>query len=309
MGTLSTILITAPLAFIAGWLLCKALFIQLEAVRSTAAPALPEVRSRSTATPSVENSEPSSTAIASTTIDAFSIRPADSKTANATLENEVQLLREAVAEREHQLQELHIRLAETAAPPEETAINVDTIRNIKISKEMREMQQRISDGQHEIARLRHETITAEKRLDAAGRRFSLWRLRFKPIIRLVRQQRMIINELRDEMRQQDQERVIATTGQNPAANVPPPVEVRQQIDSLRTVRGIGPAVEKKLNAQGIFRLQQLAELSSEDLLSLGHQVGLSDKQLKKNTWVQQARELLGLQTSNDGVSNATAVTT
>jgi predicted flap endonuclease-1-like 5' DNA nuclease len=304
---LSTILITAPLAFIVGWVVCKSVFNQLRQNRSTSVINTAEIK-----TATSQPNQPVATQDAAA-IGALSKQLTASMTASDALRNEVQLLKEAVAEREHRLRELSFRLAETATPPEETATDVDTIRNIKIGKEMREQQQRIADNQHDLARLTRELIAAENRLDGAGSRFKLWRNRVKPIVRRVRQQRMIISELREELRQRDRENegerenadMAPATALTTQPATPPPVEVQLPADNLRVVRGIGPAMQKKLNEQGVYRLQQLADFDHEELQKISRQLGLSEKQLRKNTWIRQARELLG-QPINDDTTAAQA---
>lgn len=288
MGTiLSTILITAPLAFLAGWLVCKALFEQLRATapRQTMPQPAPEQPQR-TATQAPLTAGKADLQIMLKEL-------ATARTEKKVLANEVMALKEAIAERDHQLQDLSERLADASMPPEAIATDPNTINNIKISKEIRELQQRITNHQQQISELRHENISADKRLDGAARRFSLWRQRVRPLVKRIRQQHAIISELREELSTCDRPEQATATDQQPAAT-PPAVEPQQTANNLRDVRGVGPAIEKKLQAEGIYSLQQLAELSPGELTRLGKKLGVSSKQMEKNNWTRQARELLGL---------------
>lgn len=59
------------------------------------------------------------------------------------------------------------------------------------------------DRDAQIAELQQQLDKAEARILKARRSFRMWRERIRPIARQFRQQRMIISELRDELRRRD----------------------------------------------------------------------------------------------------------
>ena len=61
-------------------------------------------------------------------------------------------------------------------------------------------------------------------------------------------------------------------------------------DNLKKLSGIGPALEKKMNAAGITTFSQLAALTEEDIARLEGELNLPGRFAKEN-WVEQAREL------------------
>jgi hypothetical protein len=67
-----------------------------------------------------------------------------------------------------------------------------------------------------------------------------------------------------------------------------------------------------MQAKGIYRFQQLAELTSEQLLALGKTLGVSRKLMLKNDWPEQARKLLQLpdyqRSTNAAAANSKAET-
>ena len=69
-----------------------------------------------------------------------------------------------------------------------------------------------------------------------------------------------------------------------------------QIDykDLETLKGIGPALRRKLNDKGVYRLKQLADMDEGQLLELGKSVGVGKKQIRKQAWASQARAQLGI---------------
>jgi predicted flap endonuclease-1-like 5' DNA nuclease len=308
---LSTILLTAPLAFVFGWLTAKAVFQRLAILKQHGSrPAQPngQTLQRGDAAP-----KPPADALRNNLLNAVvdQLRT-DLLTAERdadAAQEEIRLLKEAVAEREHRLTELkqQLRLAQTA--PEESANTAPALQNAKIARDARALQTRALAAEQECARLRHCLVAAENRLDTAQRRFSKWRRHFSPLAKQFKRQRMIIGELREELRQRDKRREQeANAGNSPTHALPPappPVAPRQQPirnpedfdkqrDDLEELRGIGPALSRKLNDRGIVSFRQLADLSQQELLKLGSTVGVSKKMVKKHDWKNQARNKLGL---------------
>jgi predicted flap endonuclease-1-like 5' DNA nuclease len=312
---LVTILLTAPLAFLGGWLLSKAVFIHFSARTRTVAPGEQDtVRMPAPATASKNQLTPNIQKALRGLQQQLATRQKDCE----AMQTETQLLKEAVAEREHRLLELKQQLSATAIPPEDIKPGATSLENVQQTKEKRLLEQRINTHEHKIAQLHRELITAENQKDTAQTVFKKWRSRFKPLAKQFRQQRMIISELREELRQRElrreqeaiahQHELDAVTSAVPAAATtpvsapevataaaPPPVAKR---DDLKSLKGIGPALQKKLYNQGIFRLQQLAVLSAEELIKLGKSLGVSEKLINKNDWSKQAREVLGLTTDS-----------
>ena len=326
---LTTVLITAPMAFMVGWLLSKVLFRHLTITRpnpvtDSNAAAQPDATPKHTQTlPAVQL--PNKSGSPPQVLDALRAlqkRFTASQADRQALQDETQLLKEAVAERDHRVLELKQQLAVVSSPPEDTQPGTVAIQNAKQAKDMRALQQRLQAHELEMVKLRRELVTAEEKILKAKAQFKAWPTRIKPLVKQFRQQRMIISELRDEMRERElrreheaaQQKVTAHSVTNavPAKQQhssaaplptespagPPPVEAQRTADDarykLQKLRGIGPVLHKKLNAQGIFQLQQLADMNARELSKLGESLGVSQKLIVKNDWSKQARQLLGV---------------
>jgi large subunit ribosomal protein L22 len=61
-------------------------------------------------------------------------------------------------------------------------------------------------------------------------------------------------------------------------------------DALTQLSGVGPAMEKKLNAEGITSISQVAEMKKEQIAELDSKIGLKGK--IEDTWQAEAKELL-----------------
>lgn len=62
-------------------------------------------------------------------------------------------------------------------------------------------------------------------------------------------------------------------------------------DNLQSIIGIGPFIEQKLNAIGIFRLEQLAMLDEKDIEEINSIIELAPGHIKNDDWVGQAKRM------------------
>ncbi len=80
-----------------------------------------------------------------------------------------------------------------------------------------------------------------------------------------------------------------------AASVAEPVEPlfatpMGSADDLKKITGVGPVLEKKLNALGITRFDQIAELSDEDIARIDMALNFRGR-ISRDDWIGQARSL------------------
>ncbi|MDH3280324.1 MAG: hypothetical protein OEQ18_04245 [Gammaproteobacteria bacterium] len=62
-------------------------------------------------------------------------------------------------------------------------------------------------------------------------------------------------------------------------------------DDLKQISGIGPGLEKKLNAQGIVSFRQIAGLTKSDIEHLEETVIKFPGRVKRDNWIGQAKKL------------------
>lgn len=60
---------------------------------------------------------------------------------------------------------------------------------------------------------------------------------------------------------------------------------------LKAIKGIGPATEKRLVAAGVVSWAQIAALEGDALEALAEEIKVSSDKIRKDAWVEQAREL------------------
>jgi predicted flap endonuclease-1-like 5' DNA nuclease len=92
----------------------------------------------------------------------------------------------------------------------------------------------------------------------------------------------------------DVEALAAATAPPAPQASPAPQQTPTQLsekDDLRQISGIGPAIERKLNAEGITHYRQIAELSDADIERLEKTVIKSGGRIRRDDWPSQAKTL------------------
>lgn len=82
----------------------------------------------------------------------------------------------------------------------------------------------------------------------------------------------------------------------PKIKAAPPVKKPKQKksasgDDLKKIKGIGPALEKQLNAIGIHSFQQIAQLSAKDIEKIEEQMNGFSGRIERDQWIAQAKTL------------------
>ena len=62
------------------------------------------------------------------------------------------------------------------------------------------------------------------------------------------------------------------------------------VDDLKAISGVGPALEKKLNDLGVYRYEQIASWSEADVAWVDEKLKFRGR-IERDNWVKQARDL------------------
>ncbi|AMC09875.1 hypothetical protein Lupro_00730 [Lutibacter profundi] len=63
-------------------------------------------------------------------------------------------------------------------------------------------------------------------------------------------------------------------------------------DNLKKIKGIGPSIEKKLNAIGIFTFEQISNFNSRDIAKITELIKFFAGRIERDDWVGQAFKLI-----------------
>ncbi len=69
-------------------------------------------------------------------------------------------------------------------------------------------------------------------------------------------------------------------------------------DKLQAIKGVGPAIEKTLNEMGIFRFQQISNMSEYDIDRIAKRLKGLRSRIYREDWIGQARDLCDQEISN-----------
>lgn len=69
-------------------------------------------------------------------------------------------------------------------------------------------------------------------------------------------------------------------------------------DKLQAIKGVGPAIETTLNEMGIFRFQQIAEMSEYEIDQVATRLKGFRSRIYREDWIGQARELSDQETGS-----------
>jgi predicted flap endonuclease-1-like 5' DNA nuclease len=279
----STILICSPLAFVCGWLVSKAIVRQTQALTTATTPAAntPEYFDPNATTQRPEGRTFLTMALKTTEDSSATPRAEDAD--KTTLQKELRLIREAVAERDHEISELKKSLQDQ---PDIAALGITG----HSATNSEQAVTAFADVQHEKLLLSGQLHSAKAFADGESRHMVSWRNRIKPLVQQCRQQRIIITELRNELRN--------SPNNSPTKGIEEsPLIVNVPADNLKVLRGIDPVMEKQLNQQGIFYYRQLAAMTEDELKTVCQSLGIGRHRTLSSEWLEQAQALLSENTS------------
>lgn len=75
---------------------------------------------------------------------------------------------------------------------------------------------------------------------------------------------------------------------------------RPAVNNLKRIRGIGRAVEKRLNRMGITTIKQLAALTAEEARSIEQRLSFPGR-IERERWIEQARTLTDQDAAGQGL--------
>lgn len=139
--------------------------------------------------------------------------------------------------------------------------------------------------------------TAEQDAKEQANELLTWQSRIAPLISKYRERVAQVHHLEQELLQIRRDlRVIPEPEKIPAdeqANAVEETAETPDLENLQLIRGIGPAIEKTLQTLGIRSLEQIAELTAEDIHRVAAEIRGFSSRIARENWVGQARKLLG----------------
>ena len=77
-----------------------------------------------------------------------------------------------------------------------------------------------------------------------------------------------------------------------------------QKDQLQEIKGVGPFIEEKLNALGIYTFAQISRMNSDLEDNINEAIEFFPGRIKRDEWAKQARSMMGQEDTDEEPSSA-----
>jgi len=156
----------------------------------------------------------------------------------------------------------------TAAPPADTEDEIARMR-----ADMGELRETLATRNRRIHDLELRLVDSTEQARRLQAKLDSWKQRVSPLTRKLKQQKEVIRKFCHD------------------ADVEAAAKADEPADDLQAIRGIGPALERRLHRHGIRRYRQLAEMTPEDLAEIAQKLAIAPTLAERDAWIQQARGL------------------
>ena len=198
----------------------------------------------------------------------------DEHSKSATAANELGLLRierEELTARVHRLEHEHqatdqVEFDSQSAAEEPAA---------EMRAGMGELREQLATRDRRIHELMVQLEDSDAQKQHVQERLETLKRRVAPLTQKLRQQRQILRQLRE----------VSVHLQ------PSDAAAQKQKDDLKAIRGIGPALERRLHSHGIERFEQIAEMSEQEFAAMATSLSIAPTLAQRQGWIQQARDL------------------
>ncbi len=172
------------------------------------------------------------------------------------------------------------RLEEAAATAETSSAAADMFTSLRA--ECGELRERLGDRERAAKRLEVQLLDRDNHIEELKQEVESWKRRLAPMAQQLRQHREALRGAAAEPQAQPVEQAADQTIEAPPEADP---------DDLQQIRGIGPALERRLRNQGVTTFRELAQMSESDLETLATKLGIAPALPGRDQWVAQARRL------------------
>jgi predicted flap endonuclease-1-like 5' DNA nuclease len=203
----------------------------------------------------------------------------------AGLQSQSDTRREQIKQLEHELSLLQIERDELSAKAgrreadtRPTDLPASPTKEQAASRAERgELREKLAAATHRQRELETRLTDRDSRIEELQQTVESWKHRVAPLARQIKSYREAIQKLQHDEKQ----------AQDPAAA--PASELAK--DPLQRIRGIGPALERRLNAHGIQTFAQLAKVGPVEIATLADKLAIAPSLPKRDEWIKQAQEL------------------
>jgi predicted flap endonuclease-1-like 5' DNA nuclease len=215
------------------------------------------------------------------------------KTTSSAAQEQLDSTQNALTLLQIERDELTARLARRAAdnrvdtvPARETVTSDRTEAEMSLRADLGQMREHLATRDRQVHDLKLELTDNQTQVKTLASELHAWKHRVSPLTRKLTQQRDVIRQLR----------ITAAIVTSTAEQRRP---INELIDDLKEIRGIGPALERRLHLKGIRRFEQLAQLNDHQLADIGEKIAVPASTMQRDQWIEQARSLAARRTASN----------
>jgi len=201
-----------------------------------------------------------------------------SKSIPSSMEKELSMLRIERDELAARFVHMETEQAQEAATRE---ANRDEDKIARMRADMGELRETLATRDRRVHDLDLQVRDNAEQVRQLQAKLDNWKQRVTPLTRKLKQQKEVIQKF---CRNSGAEQQAGAPGNNRSGDNLPD-------DDLKAIRGIGPALERRLQRNGIRRYQHLAEMTPQDLTDIAQQLAIAPNLAERDEWIEQARNL------------------
>jgi len=141
-----------------------------------------------------------------------------------------------------------------------------------------ELREKLATASHRQRELETRLTDRDLRIEELQQTVYSWKHRVAPLARQIQSYREAIQKLQR-----------GDSAHKTPATIPQASELPK--DPLQRIRGIGPALERRLNSHGISTFAQLAVMDPVEIATLADKLAIAPSLPKRDEWIKQAGEL------------------
>src|SRR6478609_5709849 len=166
---------------------------------------------------------------------------------------------------------------------------------LETSRENEKLKTELEDSQEDEAQLRSELSQLEPKIKEYDSELGLLRFRVKQMEHQTVEKQETNEKLQAELdeckAQRRFERSEPVFSDFISDQILPGVSPEESEDDLKQINGIGPGIEKKLNALGVSTFKQISELTESSSKRIYKAIQFFPGRIERDRWVEQASRL------------------
>lgn len=205
-----------------------------------------------------------------------------------TIDQTKKVSTDALLEEKKQLQEMKAAAMRSVRDMELNLVRTEAVLkedNHRIAEESERLKAALQEKDETVALLKEELHTLRPKIQLADVELGRYAMQIKQLEMQLVNEKMITDGLKQELEKAH------TPKRKPAEALIEKVSEKNR-DDLKMISGIGPVIESKLNAIGIYTFKQISEFTPETIDYVTSSIKFFPDRIGRDNWIGQAAALM-----------------